>query len=754
MKVYAIPCLKDNLFERNELLGAVRNGEIPKYSENSEKSHAHDPSLVTPLGIHCVLKKESYATNERALLERNITIYSQSELGMATVGHFRDYDENDDVTRIHKYYQLYRNNYTFDYIIESSFPPSFFASKSNEKFVNDNNDNNSSIQNFNLNLNISLLNTNFSRTTRAIINQLDKRHGDYQVIEFFYKNDSISYYNSLVTSISHVKNTWPAIVEISFKTSGRSLEPSAVEACDFRLIFDRKGFFKDFDGYIERKCNRVTEYHFYLVSQVEGNTDLGLKFFQGESMFALISNKLINREMRDVVVEDESPFPSLIPTLYVIYYDYFKMKRQARDITRIPNNYQLLRDKLNPNNFIIQSTSTISPYNATNKTIQDTPLTIRAIIKAIEYPSGKYYVQEFFYETNAIDYSYALTTANLNIQDKWPAVVEINFTSSGIALDPYSLEVCNFRLIFSKNDYYEDIVGHIERRCPKMFEYSFYPVSRVEVNNDIGLKFFQDGSEFATISSKAQVREKRDITSRTGYHKNSQLRWNSWFWADYKYIIESSVYIPFIISDEHKFEITNNNTTLDIKLTDDKNNSFFTPNHTSLLNNDDNPLTIRANIDAVQYNSGYYKVQEFFYKPGSQDYFKTLITASATVQSLSPGIVEISFSTSDKVLDPYTLEACEYKLFYFEELNGQIERRCKRALEDDFYMISKVSGSTYWGLEFTFGDNNSNLSARTSEVDYWPSPRRRDVIVYDDTPFPPIIPALYSVYYDYVQKNR
>ncbi|CAG8841293.1 22394_t:CDS:2, partial [Gigaspora margarita] len=135
-------------------------------------------------------------------------------------------------------------------------------------------------------------------------------------------------------------------------------------------------------------------------------------------------------------------------------------------------------------------------------------------------------------------------------------------------------------------------------------------------------------------------------------------------------------------------------------------------------------------------------------------YFDTLTTTKATIQSLLPGIVEISFTTSDKVLDPYALEACEYKLIYFENFEGQIERRCKRAFEDDFYMISKVSGSTYWGLQFTIGDDNSKLSAWTSAVDYWPSPRKRDVMVYDDTPFPSIIPALYSVYYDYVAKNR
>ncbi|KAF0486655.1 hypothetical protein F8M41_022646 [Gigaspora margarita] len=658
---------------------------------------------------------------------------------------------DDNVTRIPKRYQLYRNNYgAFDYFIETSIPISSFASKKISMIQDVKHVNNSLFQNFDLNLNVSILNANFSRITHAVINPINKRPGGYQVQEFFYKNNSITYYNSPITTVSYIKSMWPAIVDISFKTLGKNLESTAVEACNFKLIFDRKGFLKNFEGNIERKCNRAKEYYFYLVSQVEGNTDSGLKFFQGENVFATVSNKSFNSEIRDVVVEDETPFPSLIPTLYVIYYDYFKMKRQARDITRIPNSYQLLRDKLNTNNYIIQSISSS---------------TIRAIIKAVEYPSGKYNVQEFIYETHTKDYSYTLTTTNTKIRDNWPAIVEIYFTSSGNNLDPYSLEACNFRLTFSKKDYNKDIEGQIERRCPKAFETGFYLISNVTGNSDVGFRFFQNESELATVSQKTQYREKRDIVVNdnspftslipglyiiyydylnrkshardiTRIPKIYQLRWNSWFWYDYNYVIESTDYTPFTI-------LNNNNTIQDIKL--NNNNNFSTKN---------NPLTVRAIINAVQYISGYYEVQEFFYQPDSQDYFDTLVTAKATIQSLLPGIVEISFITSDKVLDPYALEACDYKLTYFENYEGQIERRCKRAFEEDFYMVSQVSGSTYWGLKFTFGEDKSNLSASTSAVYYWPSPRRRDVMIYDETPFPSIIPALYSVYYDYVAKNR
>ncbi|CAG8778822.1 36712_t:CDS:2, partial [Racocetra persica] len=350
---------------------------------------------------------------------------------------------------------------------------------------------------------------------------------------------------------------------------------------------------------------------------------------------------------------------------------------------------------------------------------------------------------------------------------KWPAIVEIYFTSLGNYLDPFSLEVCNFRLAFFKEGYEEDIKGHIERRCPKAFESDFYIVAKVEGNGDIGFKFFNDGNEFATVSSKSQCREKKDVvvndnspftslipglyTIYYDYLKRKsharditripntyQLRWNSWHQYDYNYVIESAVYPHFILSDIYESNMTSNN------------NSSSKQNDTLSLNSEKNPLTIRAIINAAQYKSGYYEVQEFFYKPGSQDYYDSLITTRVILNSLLPGIVEVSFTTSDKVLDPYALEACEYKLIYFKNLEGQIKRRCKRAFEDDFYMVSQVSGSTYWGLKFTLGEDESKLSAWTSAVYYWPSPRRRDVMVYDDTPFPSIIPALYSVYYDYV----
>ncbi|CAG8501727.1 20042_t:CDS:2 [Dentiscutata erythropus] len=156
---------------------------------------------------------------------------------------------------------------------------------------------------------------------------------------------------------------------------------------------------------------------------------------------------------------------------------------------------------------------------------------------------------------------------------------------------------------------------------------------------------FPKWNELATVPPKAQYKEKRDIVindntpftyMKRESHKISQkfpkiyqLRWNSWLC--------------------------------------------------------DNSLTVRAIINAVQYISGHYEVQEFFYKPGSQDYFDILVTAKATIQ------------------DPYALKACEYKLTYFENFEVKLNVGVKEL------------------LKFTFEDK-SKLSAWISAVFYWAKP--------------------------------
>ncbi|KAF0427254.1 hypothetical protein F8M41_006087 [Gigaspora margarita] len=111
--------------------------------------------------------------------------------------------------------------------------------------------------------------------------------------------------------------------------------------------------------------------------------------------------------------------------------------------TRVPNNYQLLRDGWNTYNYKIQSTTFIS-YNAINNAVQNLH-TVGVVIKAIENPSGKFLFKNFFMKLTPKIF---INNHNSVIQYKWPAIVEIYFTSSENLLDPYSLEVRNFRFTF------------------------------------------------------------------------------------------------------------------------------------------------------------------------------------------------------------------------------------------------------------------------------------------------------------------
>ncbi|CAG8685024.1 1335_t:CDS:2, partial [Acaulospora morrowiae] len=62
-----------------------------------------------------------------------------------------------------------------------------------------------------------------------------------------------------------------------------------------------------------------------------------------------------------------------------------------------------------------------------------------------------------------------------------------------------------------------------------------------------------------------------------------------------------------------------------------------------------------------------------------------------------------------------------------------------------------VSGSVNDGLHFTEKEHSDALYAYTTKPSWFLSHKSRDVFVTEDAPFPPIIPALYSLYHDFVK---
>ncbi|CAB4408817.1 unnamed protein product [Rhizophagus irregularis] len=111
-----------------------------------------------------------------------------------------------------------------------------------------------------------------------------------------------------------------------------------------------------------------------------------------------------------------------------------------------------------------------------------------------------------------------------------------------------------------------------------------------------------------------------------------------------------------------------------------------------------------------------------------------------------------SFNVTD--LDGLIIpELCDYKITWNWLFNGHLYRKCELANEESYSLISDIVGSTSWGLRFKNPDGD-DVYAKTSVTDYWWNMHRRDVDVSPLAPFPPVIPAIYSAYYDTIQRNR
>jgi len=97
-------------------------------------------------------------------------------------------------------------------------------------------------------------------------------------------------------------------------------------------------------------------------------------------------------------------------------------------------------------------------------------------------------------------------------------------------------------------------------------------------------------------------------------------------------------------------------------------------------------------------------------------------------------------------------ELCDYKITWNWIFNGNLYRKCDLSGETIYTHISYVEGSTAWGL--TFWSPDGDVYAKTSITEYWWNMNRRDVEVSPLAPFPPVIPAIYTAYYDTIQRNR
>ncbi|CAG8632131.1 1218_t:CDS:2 [Funneliformis caledonium] len=151
---------------------------------------------------------------------------------------------------------------------------------------------------------------------------------------------------------------------------------------------------------------------------------------------------------------------------------------------------------------------------------------------------------------------------------------------------------------------------------------------------------------------------------------------------------------------------------------------------------------------STSWTFGEYEVREYRHNNTSGNMFPVKTVTSSLKDNAYVSFKTSSDANSTESLDPAT---CDYMISLTDTLTGYIYRKCANSHELDYTKISNVKGSTTWGLTFYDGDE---IYALTSETQYWWNMNRRDVVVTTSAPFPQVIPAIYTAYYDTIQHIR
>ncbi|CAG8747709.1 2122_t:CDS:2, partial [Cetraspora pellucida] len=140
-----------------------------------------------------------------------------------------------------------------------------------------------------------------------------------------------------------------------------------------------------------------------------------------------------------------------------------------------------------------------------------------------------------------------------------------------------------------------------------------------------------------------------------------------------------------------------------------------------------------------------YEIREFRYFPDGN------VTMVSTVISKFEGLwsnsIKIQFTAAhNKSLNPVLLETCEYKVIRPFFLDGEVQRRCPH--EKEFYKVAFVQRASL--SEWKFLSLNKSIEfGEISKIDFLNN--KRDVTVYENAPYHPIIPAMYVVYRDLME---
>ncbi|CAG8703532.1 hypothetical protein C2G38_2161231 [Gigaspora rosea] len=211
-----------------------------------------------------------------------------------------------------------------------------------------------------------------------------------------------------------------------------------------------------------------------------------------------------------------------------------------------------------------------------------------------------------------------------------------------------------------------------------------------------------------------------------------QLRLKSLFAinSQYSYVISS-------LSD-HEFTQESNLTARDV------NHDNFTTNSNAT---EQIELGLLISRPLRFLTPAFYEVLEDRYLQNGTMYRVITATASYTIPLYTgwdPPIT-IQFVTSNQTTYD-DLISCEYQ---FTWMIGSVNRKCKN--ESEFRAVSYVSGSSWLGFTFSSLDDKKVYADIT--VPYfsiWNYYLKRSVYIDHNAPFPTLIPALYTAYYNYI----
>ncbi|CAB4485019.1 hypothetical protein RhiirA5_396313 [Rhizophagus irregularis] len=223
-----------------------------------------------------------------------------------------------------------------------------------------------------------------------------------------------------------------------------------------------------------------------------------------------------------------------------------------------------------------------------------------------------------------------------------------------------------------------------------------------------------------------------------------------------------------------KGKIFNSN---EISKRDNVNNNSSSTNVTSTSNTTNTNNFVLAELisrSLIVIPAGWYEVQEFRYDKDGKFTHKVLTTLCHIEFGLSSlwsaPDVDIQFTTypplnlTKKLTLQESMKYCKWKISWTIIMNGYIHKLCPKNLNitennntgsfdsQDYEKVAYFKGFEFFG--FTFLSLDSKINYGYTTIPNILNMMSRSVYITKDAPFPPIIPAIYTAYYNFITNSR